>query len=79
MFGIAGDDNNIKIINLDDFIPECINLLESGNSIIKGKIILLFSLIFNDADIIIKYGEKVFELMQKLRKDRKLLKFTKYF
>ena len=79
LFGIAGDDNNIKIINLDDFIPECINLLESGNSIIKGKIILLFSLIFNDADIIIKYGEKVFELMQKLRKDRKLLKFTKYF
>ena len=79
LFGIAGDDNNIKIINLDDFIPECINLLESGNSIIKGKIILLFSLIFNDADIIIKYGEKVFELMQKLRKDRKFYSHVKIY
>ncbi len=79
LFGIAGDDNNIKIINLDDFIPECINLLERANSIIKGKIILLFSLIFNDADIIIKYGEKVFELMQKLRKDRQFYLCVKIY
>ena len=70
LFGIVGDVNNIKIINLDDVIPECINLLETANSIIKTKIILLFSLIFNDADVIIKYGEKVFEIMQGLRKEK---------
>ena len=70
LFGIVGDVNNIKILNLDDIIPECINLLENSNKIIKSKIILLFSLLFNDADVIIKYGEKVFELMKKLRQEK---------
>ena len=64
------NNNNIKIINFDDVLPSLINLLESGNNVIKSKIILLLSLIFNDNEVIEKYGEKVFELMQKLRKEK---------
>ena len=70
LFGIVYNKKNVEFLKFDDFIPECINLLESANSIIKSKIILLFALIFNDNEIIVKYGEKVFELMLKLRKEK---------
>ena len=78
LFGIVEDNNYnnninnnyIKIINFDDVIPSLINLLESGNNVIKCKIILLFSLIFNQNEVIEKYGQKVFELMQKLRNEK---------
>ena len=70
LFGIVYNEKNVEHLKIDDLIPECINLLESANSIIKTKIILLFSLIFNKDEVIIKYGEKVFELMLKLRKEK---------
>ena len=70
LFGIVYNKKNVEFLKFDDFIPECINLLESANSIIKSKIILLFALIFNDNEVIVKYGEKVFELMLKLRKEK---------
>ena len=70
LFGLVDNEKNIEFLKIDDFIPECINLLESANSIIKCKIILLFSLIFNNEEVIVKYGEKVFELMLKLRKEK---------
>ena len=72
LFGIVYNKKNVEFLKFDDFIPECINLLENSNKIIKSKIILLFSLLFNDADVIIKYGEKVFEIMQGLRKVEEL-------
>ena len=70
LFGIVGNVNNINIINFDDVMPSLINLLESANSVIRGKIILLLSLVFGDKHLIYKYGEKVFNIMMKLRKDR---------
>lgn len=70
LFGIVGNVNNINIINFDDVMPSMINLLESANSVIRGKIILLLSLVFGDKHLIHKYGEKVFNIMVKLRKDR---------
>ena len=70
LFGIVNNENNAEFLKIDDFIPECINLLESANSIIKSKIILLFALIFNHEEVFVKYGEKVFELMLKLRKEK---------
>ena len=77
LFGIVEDNNYnnsnnsyLKIINFDDVIPSLINLLESGNNVIKCKIILLFSLIFNQNEVIKKYGQKVFKLMQKLRNEK---------
>ncbi len=48
-------------------MPVLINLLDNSNNATKAKIILLLSLIFNKVELISKYGEKVFELMMKLR------------
>ena len=59
-----------EYINLDDLFPVLINLLKNSNIIIKSKVILLISLTFNKVDIITKYGEKVFEIMMKLRKEK---------
>ena len=70
LFGIEGDKKNIEHINCDDLLPVLINLLENSNNIIKAKIILLLSLIFNNAFLISKYGENVFNLMMKLRKEK---------
>ena len=70
LFGIEGDKKNIEYINCDELMPTLINLLDNSNNVIKAKIILLLSLIFNKADLISKYGEKVFELMMKLRKEK---------
>ena len=70
LFGIEGDKKNIEYINCDELFPTLINLLDNSNNIIKAKIILLFSLVFNRAELIYKYGEKIFELMMKLRKEK---------
>ena len=75
LFSFAGNINNVKEININEVIPTLINLLESGNKVIKSKIILLFSLIITDWDIILNYGEKIFELMQNLRKEKELFYF----
>ena len=70
LFGIEKDKTNIDYINCDELMPVLINLLDNSNNVIKAKIILLLSLIFNKVDLIYKYGEKVFELMMKLRKEK---------
>ena len=70
LFGIERDKKNIEYINTDELIPVLINLLDNSNNVIKAKIILLLSLIFNKVELISKYGEKVFELMMKLRKEK---------
>ena len=70
LFGIEKDKNNVEYINCDELMPVLINLLDNSNNVIKAKIILLLSLIFNKVDLIYKYGEKVFELMMKLRKEK---------
>ena len=70
LFGIERDKKNIEYINTDELMPVLINLLDNSNNVIKAKIILLLSLIFNQVELISKYGEKVFELMMKLRKEK---------
>ena len=70
LFGIEGDKKNIEYINYDELMPVLMNLLDNSNNVIKAKIILLLSLIFNKVELISKYGEKVFELMMKLRKEK---------
>ena len=70
LFGIAQDNKYAEYINIDDLIPVLINLLKNSNNIIKPKVILLLSLIFNQVELISKYGEKIFELMMKLRKEK---------
>ena len=70
LFGIERDKKNIEHINTDELMPVLINLLDNSNNVIKAKIILLLSLIFNKVELISKYGEKVFELMMKLRKEK---------
>ena len=70
LYGIERDKKNIEYINADELMPVLINLLENSNNVIKAKIILLLSLIFNNVELISKYGEKVFELMMKLRKEK---------
>ena len=70
LFGIERDKKNIEYINSDELMPILINLLDNSNNVIKAKIILLLSLIFNKVELISKYGEKVFELMMKLRKEK---------
>ena len=70
LFGIEGDKKNVECINCDELFPTLINLLDNSNNVIKAKIILLLSLIFNKVELISKYGEKIFELMMKLRKEK---------
>lgn len=70
LFGIVGDIENIKYINSDELLPTLINLLETSNTVIKSKIILLLSLIFTEHILITKYGERIFAIMQKLRKEK---------
>jgi hypothetical protein len=70
LYGIERDKKNIEYINTDELMPVLINLLDNSNNVIKAKIILLLSLIFNKVELISKYGEKVFELMMKLRKEK---------
>ena len=75
LFGIEKDKKNIKYITKGKLIPTLINLLDNSNNIIKGKIILLISLIFNEINIIIKYGEIIFNIINQLRKEKKLFYF----
>ena len=70
LFGIAQDNKYVSYINVDELIPVLINLLKNSNNVIKPKVILLLSLIFNQVELITKYGEKIFELMMKLRKEK---------
>ena len=70
LFGIERDKNNIEYINTDELMPVLINLLDNSNNVIKAKIILLLSLIFDKVELISKYGESVFNLMMKLRKEK---------
>ena len=75
LFSFANNINNVKEINLMEVIPILIKLLENGNKVIKSKIILLFSLILNDCSLILNFGEKIFEIMQNLRKEKELFYF----
>ena len=70
LFGIEKNKKNIEYINTEELMPVLISLLEDSNNVIKSKIILLFSLIFNTVELISNFGEKVFNLMMKLRKEK---------
>jgi hypothetical protein len=70
LFGTYYD--NTVLISSDSFINFCcflIQTLEYSNFIIKMKIILLFALIIENAGLISKFGEKLFPMLQKLRKE----------
>ena len=70
LFGIVGNIDNRNYINFDTLLPTFIGLLESEGTVIRSKIILLLSLVFSDNVLISKYGEKIFIIMQKLRKEK---------
>ena len=72
LFGIEKDKKNFKYISKYKLMPTLINLLDNSNNIIKGKILLLISLLFNEINIIIKYGAIIFNIVQQLRKEKKL-------
>ena len=72
LFGIERDKKNIKLISKAKLFPTLINLLDNSNNIIKGKTLLLISLLFNEINIIIKFGESIFNIIQQLRKEKKL-------
>ena len=55
LFGIAQDNKYVSYINVDELIPVLINLLKNSNNVIKPKVILLLSLIFNQVELITKY------------------------
>ena len=71
LFGIEKDKKNIKHISKAKLLPTLINLLDNSNNVIKGKILLLLSLIFNEISIIIKYGNIIFNVVSQLRKEKK--------
>jgi len=71
LFG-AKQDNSILVKN-ENFVNFCMflmNLLESGvNVVLKMKIILIFGVILENTSVIAKFGEKLFLILTKLRKD----------
>ena len=71
LFG-AKQDNSFLVKN-ENFVNFCtflMNLLESGvNIVLKMKIILIFGVILENTSVISKFGEKLFGILTKLRKD----------
>jgi hypothetical protein len=64
-------DNQIILKN-EFLVPLCnflLKLFESPNNVIRTKIMLIFSLIFENSIIVSKFGEKMFNHIQKLRKE----------
>ena len=67
-------DNQVGYITKNEFFGKFIdylaNLLEqSGSPIVKMKIVLLLACILEDSNIISEYGEKIFHIIFKLRKE----------
>jgi hypothetical protein len=70
IYGIARD-NQILLKN-EFFVPFAsflISLIDMSNNVIRIKVILLFALTFEDAYIISKFGERLFTIVQRLKKD----------
>lgn len=64
-------DNQIILKN-EFLVPLCnfmLKLFESPNNVIRVKIMLIFSLLFENSIIVSKFGEKMFNHIQKLRKE----------
>ena len=72
LFGIEKDKKNIKNISKVKLMPVLIYLLDNSNNVIKGKVLLLISLIIFEMNIIIKFGNFIFDILQNLRKEKKL-------
>ena len=70
LFAIAGDRSNIKYLDIDSLMSSLIFCLENENSVIRSKIILLLALVFGDNSLVGKYGDKIFGIMQRLRKEK---------
>ena len=71
LFGVKQDNSFFqKNENFVNFCMFLMNLLESGvNVVIKMKIILIFGIILENTSVISKFGEKLFLILTKLRKD----------
>ena len=72
LFGIELDKKNTKFISKIKLMSVLISLLDNSNNVIKQKVLLLISLIFNEVIIIIKYGDNIFNIVHQLRKEKKL-------
>ncbi len=72
LFGIFYEPSNRVILKNDSnhkFLNYLLHLLDNSNIVIKMKIILFFSLALEDVNNINQYGERLFLLLQKLRKE----------
>jgi serine/threonine-protein kinase ULK4 len=64
-------DNQIILKN-EFLVPLCnfmLKLFETPNNVIRIKIMLIFTLIFENSVIVSKFGEKIFNHIQKFRKE----------
>jgi serine/threonine-protein kinase ULK4 len=72
LFGMYYEPTNRSILKSDycnKFFTYLLNFLENSNMVMKMKIILFFSLALEDVYNINQYGERLFVLLQKLRKE----------
>ena len=72
ILGVIGENQGV-FVTKNEFFPKFISfltvLLEQGTPIVKMKIILLLGCIIEDANVITEYGEKLFHVIFKLRKE----------
>jgi hypothetical protein len=70
LYGIM-NDNKLLLKNefFTPFATYLISMIEMSNNILRIKIILIFAIIFEDAYTISKFGEKLFNIIQKVKKD----------
>ena len=67
-------DNQIILKN-EFLVPLCnflLKLFDTPNNVIRIKIMLIFTLIFENSIIVSKFGEKIFNYIQKFRKENSL-------
>lgn len=72
LYGIFYEPSNRNILKSElyqKFFTSLLHLLDNSNIVIKMKIILFFSLALEDVYNINQYGERLFVLLQKLRKE----------
>jgi len=72
LFGIFYEPSNRAILKSDyssKFLAYLLQFLDNSNMVIKMKIILFFSMALEDVYNMNQYGERLFVLLQKLRKE----------
>jgi len=72
ILGVIGENQGIHVTK-NEFFPKFVAfltaLLEQGTPIVKMKVILLLGCIIEDANVIAEFGEKIFYIISKIRKE----------